>query len=401
MLVFQSPMQPESIESHLTIDPPVKGHFQWNGAQSQSISFWPDGPMTPGKHYSIHLALGARSQQGLPMLGEQTWTVTVRSPAVLYLAPSRNSELWQVDSDGKNPIRLTSTNGGVYSYDVSLDGEQIIYSARNSQKGYDLWQVDRSGTTTSLLLPCGADWCIDPAIAPDGSRVAYSRRQFSGVPGGAPNTPRLWMLDRTTGSTKPMYVDPNTAGSSPAWSPDGRYLAFFDDPAQSVRVLDLSTKKDFSIAAGIGASFAWSADSRRIYFSSSQAGEEGPAVIVGVVDVQTQQPGTWLSEEGVDYTAPVFTPNGAWAVIARREVIGAPGKQLWLMRADTRDVQSITSDPLSNYGGVHWDPTGMRLVYQRLTLNDSGSQPEVGLWDRATGQLLSLAKDAYQPDWLP
>ncbi len=101
--------------------------------------------------------------------------------------------------------------------DWSPTGEQIVFNGL-----YGL-QVQSADGRESYKLT--SDWTdTTPAWSPDGKKVAFIRRQHDHW--------EIWVVDADGGNARRLTVTPvlpdGTAGSSvsPAWSPDGQYLAF-------------------------------------------------------------------------------------------------------------------------------------------------------------------------------
>lgn len=323
-------------------------------------------------------------------------------PSVLYLSNSHAPELWVASVQGGTPRQMTSTGGKVFDFHVSQDGSRIAYSVQNEQKGIDLWEMDRAGNQARLLLACQADWCVNPAYSPDGGKIAYSRRQTN-LEGIEPGVPRVWIFDRVQGSTDPLYTDANTGGFDPAWSPDGRYLAFFDGLSLGVRILELDSREDFLLESQAGMMGEWSPDGKQLIYLDYLSGEELPYVAVYLLDVDTRQARLILGgeEDPLDYSVPAWSPDGRELAVALRSLSGSPSKQLWTMRLDGSQRKEITTDQLFNHAGYHWSPDGQMLAFQRLELGASASRPQVAVWNRASGEILVLSEDAFHPRWLP
>ena len=103
------------------------------------------------------------------------------------------------------------------------------------------------------------------------------------------------------GSWKPLL--------SPAWSPDGRQLAFvsFTDDGPIVQILDLERRKTEVIASfkGVNASPSWSPDGTKLAYSTSRHGSPD----VYVYDLATKQHERINTHWGID-TEPSWTPDG-------------------------------------------------------------------------------------------
>jgi TolB protein len=112
----------------------------------------------------------------------------------------------------------------------SPDGEQIVFAGYRglvvqsvagapSTEGAESWQLTSDPRDTS------------PAWSPDGKKVAFVRRQHDHW--------EIYVIDVTTGqqtrlTDTPAWPDGTAANSvSPAWSPDGGYIAFLTDQAAS------------------------------------------------------------------------------------------------------------------------------------------------------------------------
>ncbi|MBE0699690.1 MAG: PD40 domain-containing protein, partial [Anaerolineaceae bacterium] len=405
-LVFREPVDQDSVKARLNLDPPLKGRFLWAERENNSgqvLAFWPEKPFLPGQVLKLTLEAGVTSQNGRKLRERQTWQLNVRQPDVLFLAPSDKPDLWRIQMGGDSPIQLTFSGGGVYDYSPALDGNHIAYSARNEQGGLDLWEIIRDGGAPHLLLPCQTDWCSSPVYSPDGLQIAYTRRQATSGVGVMPGNPRIWMLDTRSRVTDFLYIDPNVGGTEPIWSPDGRFLAFYDQRALGIRVLEVETHKDFVLPAKTGFNGSWSPDSQQILFSDTAELDSGPYGRVYVVDVDTQRIHAALGDEAapVEYSTPEWAPDGSGVAVALRLVNGSPSKQIWFMQVDGTHRQAITEDQQITNAVYHWSPSGDRLVFQRLETGSSDHRPIVAVWLRADGQLNILAQDAFQPRWLP
>jgi Tol biopolymer transport system component/DNA-binding winged helix-turn-helix (wHTH) protein len=154
------------------------------------------------------------------------------------------------------------------------DGREIIYSAHYASTGRPgLFRVavselrGRSGLPQRLPTNAASAW--DPAISPNGRRLAYSSLLIDGD---------IWRLDlfgpgaRTTRLISSTHLDAN-----PQYSPDGQSIVFFSTrsgrPAIWLRAGDGSETQLTSFEAPMTGSPRWSPDGNRIVFDSNLEGD--------------------------------------------------------------------------------------------------------------------------------
>ena len=401
-ITFDQKMQTASVESHWQSDPKVSGHFSWDG---QTMIFWPDAALEAGKTYTFRLQSGALSEDGQIIRQEGNWQVAVRKPEVVFLSPATDgSDIWKAAQDGSGRVQLTQTGNKVYDFGISFDGEWIVYSAKNSQAGTDLWVVQRDGKNSRKVVDCGGDTCIQPNWSPDGKWIAYSRKRLSVVQGETYSPlPRIWTVELASGKTAPLFQDVKISGTNPSWSPDGKRLAFFDPSAKVIQVLNTDTGKELMLQSQLGVVGSWSADSQKLWYGdlvSSDSLPFGSAYVVDVNSEQVKQLFTGLSDP-VDIGVPAPTPDGTWIAVGERFQGGSRSVQLALSRPDGSDSIKITDEATYTHGAYSWDAYGSKLLFQRILIASSQSKPEVMIWERATNKTHSVAQDAALPEWLP
>jgi TolB protein len=138
----------------------------------------------------------------------------------LSLFPEYNrSELYVMEADGSNPLRLTCNQVYDGAPTWTPDGK-ILFSRDVS--GYchvfKLLVISPDGTEEMSYPPGGPEaFGIWPEFSPDGSHIAlllWQERQWD-----------LWLMD-ADGSSKRRLTSIGGFHSSPRWSPDGSQLTF-------------------------------------------------------------------------------------------------------------------------------------------------------------------------------
>lgn len=127
------------------------------------------------------------------------------------------------------PVGYTASEGVETMPSFSPDGGQIVYTwAGPNGDNQDLWLAPSPGQPPRRLTTDPAN-DVSPAWSPDGRTIAFLR-------GAKPSESRLVLLDLATGqerilTTLHAWYAPSTRNL--AWSPDGRWLAVTDqDPGR-------------------------------------------------------------------------------------------------------------------------------------------------------------------------
>ena len=365
------------------------------------LYYWFSEPATPGSSYTLNLEVF----EDISRTGEKPvtfeWQFTVRTMAVVYLQyTGTGAELWRTDLDGETVQRLTQTNNGIIDYDVSPDGNEILFSVKNSQNGADLWRVKRDGSGMQQVITCGKDFCSQPDYAPLTEAVVYTRTLSDGSTGSSAGMKQVWMLDLHNGENSYLEVQ----GSEPDWSPDGSYIAYLGETSGQINILPLDAGEPIELPCQSSDLGSWSADGSTYIYTCLDLETANPFKTIHEFDLSTKsvRPSKIYDILGVkDYSTPVMSPDGQWIVFGERCIQDRPTKQLWLVSADLESAYQLTEDVRFNHAGYQWAPLSKMLVLQRFEMGSSTARPEVLLWQMETGEFSILAADAYDPQWLP
>jgi Tol biopolymer transport system component len=156
------------------------------------------------------------------------------------------------------------------------------------------WEIFFTDGTTETNLTRNLASDNQPAWSPDGKQIAFVRQANNG-------TKEIWVMDEAGGNKKNLTQVPRGVNSwSPIWSPDGSMIAFLTDrddqvfkqPDLYVMTSDGIGLKNLTNNPAIYADydFNWSPDAKQIVFTSAPS-VRNPNVVffpdLFVVDVQT------------------------------------------------------------------------------------------------------------------
>jgi formylglycine-generating enzyme required for sulfatase activity len=121
-----------------------------------------------------------------------------------------------VDADGANVRRLTDDPAEDMRPSWSPDGTRIAFS-RKQDEDWDIYVIDADGSNLQRLTE-GERWDVSPAWSPDGSQIAY----MSSVQRG---TVEIRLMDADGSNDHPL-PGVGRVNEDPAWSPDGTQIVF-------------------------------------------------------------------------------------------------------------------------------------------------------------------------------
>lgn len=193
------------------------------------------------------------------------------------------------------------------------------------------------------------------------TRIAYVTAHRKGK---GKSTYQLWVADSDAFNAKNILTSKEPI-MSPAWSPDGRQLAYvsFEKKRSMIYIQNLSSGKRDLVAKfrGLNSAPAWSPNGRQLAFSSSKDGN--PEIYV--MDVSAKQPRRVTRHRSID-TEPSWSPDGR-NLIFTSDRAGRP--QIYKMPASGGNAQRLTFEGKYN-ARASFSPDGTKIVL--VTQNDSG-----------------------------
>ncbi|MDR4988354.1 MAG: S9 family peptidase [Bacteroidales bacterium] len=232
------------------------------------------------------------------------------------------SQLFEMDPDGSNVTQLTNIGGGITGFGYAPDQQHIYYTKRvkvspvlkdhhpDLEKArayladdlmYRHWDRWHDGTYSHIFFAAYSEGSVgegtdimkdepwDSPLPPfggssqiawtaDGKSLAYTAKKMTGKAWTLSTNSDIYLYDIQTGTTRNLTPFNEGYDKNPVFSPDGRYMAWesmatpgFESDKNRIMIMDLESGKYRDYSAGFDQSsggFAWSDDSRRLYFIS-------------------------------------------------------------------------------------------------------------------------------------
>ena len=163
-----------------------------------------------------------------------------------------NKEIYVMDGDGRNQRRVTTHPARDESPAWSPDGAKIAFVSNRNKDRQQIWVIDADGKNpirlTDGLRDSYPDW------SPDGTKIVYDAHQLG--PAG------ITVID-ADGKNKRRLK--NEGGVFPSWSPDGKRIVYAFD---QIYVMDADGRNSEQLThdAGFKRMPRWSHDGTRIAY---------------------------------------------------------------------------------------------------------------------------------------
>jgi Tol biopolymer transport system component len=216
---------------------------------------------------------------------------------------------------GKGEIAVIGANGSglrVLTHDKvtetspvwSPDHKQIAFIRPKSHTSDQIWVMNADGTGQHALTHFrnapqlfGNDLTTDLSWSPDGQELVFAA--YRNDQGGRE---QLYVVNVRTHGVRRL-TNLSTGATEPAWSPNGRWIAFVGAVAPDrVYLLSTKTHEAHAVGSATGLCIAWSPDSKQIVFNAG-----GRLELVNAA-------GTHYHSLGVDGDQPSWSPEGRWIV---------------------------------------------------------------------------------------
>jgi TolB protein len=242
-------------------------------------------------------------------------------------------DLYVMDADGANSLRLTTGARPALHGHWSPDGAKIVFHSPGDT-GFDILVMNADGSGLDTLVDDGAD-NLRPRWSPDGSAIAFGKADA------------VWVINAD--GSNPRAV---ATGRNPAWSPDGSQIAY--NLGSAIWITDAngwSQRELHRFDGDYSDQPVWSPDGTKILFHSPRDGAYTDIFVMasdgtGAVNL-TRSPGGVLNE---DFD---WSPDGT--KIAFRTSRDGGNPEIYIMNADGSNPVSISPNIWDEYGPA-WHP---------------------------------------------
>jgi TolB protein len=272
---------------------------------------------------------------------------------------------------------------GVFSTQIAYISE---LRQANGSRLFRLIVSDADGENAQRIAESSQP-LMSPAWSPDGRRLAYV--SFEG------GSSAVYVQTLRTG-TRERVSGRAGVNSSPSFSPDGRMLALTlsrDTGNLDVNTLDLTTQvlRQLTTDAAIDTEASWSPDGRSIYFTSDRAG--GPQIYR--VGTEAGQRAQRITFDGVYNARPRLSPDGKQIAV----VYGQNNTyRIAIVDVATGRSQILTNGRLDE--SPSFAPNGAQIIYATRD-NGRGVLASVSSDGRFKTQIASVAGEVREPVWGP
>lgn len=258
-----------------------------------------------------------------------------------------NTEIYMMNPDGSQPVRLTDHRARDMAPAWSPTGEQIVFTSDRDGK-WDIYIMDVDGTNVRRVFK------------------TLAHREY------------------------------------PTWSPDGKWIAYTMLPEWALYIAKIDGRNAKRVASTglLGGEPAWSPDGTQIAFCLAQAIDPGSyqlrLVNPRTGDQETIHPEPWLRMDQPDWSPKSDQIAFFHVPLMREDILKGKGT-IYTLNRFGGELKQIVSEKGGQASQPAWSPDGEELLYQQKV----GNHTQLFKINLRTGQIQKLTHRGhnFHADW--